>query len=102
MTAVSFVNQFHVYVPVCGTIQGFQSPVKLAFAMTINNSQGQTMQKVGIYLRRPWGVLCLSAVRQRDLTTLYISVICFQCIELCCHNNKPSVGRSCNLPGKER
>lgn len=30
-----------------------QFPVKLAFAMTINKSQGQTMDKVGIYLPTP-------------------------------------------------
>nr|XP_012152725.1 PREDICTED: ATP-dependent DNA helicase PIF1-like [Megachile rotundata] len=30
-----------------------QFPVKLAFAMTINKSQGQTLKRVGIYLRDP-------------------------------------------------
>lgn len=30
-----------------------QFPVKLAFAMTINKSQGQTLDKVGIYLATP-------------------------------------------------
>ncbi len=30
-----------------------QFPVKLAFAMTINKSQGQTLEKVGIYLSEP-------------------------------------------------
>ena len=31
----------------------FQFPIRLAFAMTINKSQGQTFQKVGLYLPRP-------------------------------------------------
>ena len=30
-----------------------QFPLKLAFAMTINKSQGQTLNRVGIYLPRP-------------------------------------------------
>jgi hypothetical protein len=30
-----------------------QFPVKLAFGMTINKSQGQSMKKVGIYLPKP-------------------------------------------------
>ena len=36
-------------IPFCRT----QFPVKLAFAMTINKSQGQTLDYVGIYLREP-------------------------------------------------
>ena len=30
-----------------------QLPLRLAFAMTINKSQGQTYEKVGVYLPRP-------------------------------------------------
>ncbi|RYQ85310.1 hypothetical protein Ahy_B10g104836 [Arachis hypogaea] len=30
-----------------------QFPIIMSFAMTINKSQGQTLSKVGIYLRRP-------------------------------------------------
>lgn len=34
-------------------IRRTQFPIKIAFAMTINKSQGQTLEKVGIYLSRP-------------------------------------------------
>jgi len=35
------------------TIKRRQFPIRLAFAMTINKSQGQTFDRVGIYLRTP-------------------------------------------------
>ena len=35
------------------TFKRRQFPIKLAYAMSINKSQGQTLQKVGIYLPRP-------------------------------------------------
>ncbi len=35
------------------TIRRCQFPIKPAFAMTINKSQGQTFEKVGIYLPSP-------------------------------------------------
>jgi hypothetical protein len=35
------------------TLRRRQFPVKLAFAMTINKAQGQTLDKVGIYLQEP-------------------------------------------------
>ena len=34
-------------------LQRRQFPLRLAYSMTINKSQGQTFEKVGIYLRRP-------------------------------------------------
>jgi ATP-dependent DNA helicase PIF1 len=30
-----------------------QFPVRVAFAMTINKAQGQTLSRVGVYLERP-------------------------------------------------
>jgi len=35
------------------TLRRRQFPVRPAFAMTINKSQGQTLQRVGIFLRKP-------------------------------------------------
>jgi hypothetical protein len=35
------------------TLQRCQFPLQLAFAMTINNAQGQTMKIIGIYLLEP-------------------------------------------------
>ena len=33
--------------------RGRQFPVRVAFAMTINKAQGQTLQRVGVYLPQP-------------------------------------------------
>ena len=30
-----------------------QFPIRLAFAMTINKAQGQSLKRVGVYLKRP-------------------------------------------------
>nr|ABA93595.1 hypothetical protein LOC_Os11g28660 [Oryza sativa Japonica Group] len=35
------------------TLQRRQFPVRVCYSMTINKSQGQTLQRVGVYLRRP-------------------------------------------------
>ena len=35
------------------TLQRRQYPIRLCYAMTINKSQGQTLNKVGVYLPRP-------------------------------------------------
>lgn len=35
------------------TLQRRQYPVRLCYAMTINKSQGQTLDKVGVYLPNP-------------------------------------------------
>ena len=44
------------------TLQRRQFPLRLAFAMTINKSQGQSLKLVGIDLRSPcilsWAVIC--------------------------------------------
>ena len=44
------------------TLVRHQFPVRLAYAMTINKSQGQTFDRVGLFLTetrfRPWPALC--------------------------------------------
>lgn len=40
-------------IPVAGTVQRYQFPICLAFAFTINKSQGQSIDYVGLYLRKP-------------------------------------------------
>jgi hypothetical protein len=35
------------------TLQRRQFPIRVCYAMTINKSQGQTLQRVGVYLRKP-------------------------------------------------
>ncbi|CAN1823380.1 ATP-dependent DNA helicase pif1 [Linum perenne] len=38
---------------VSGTLEGRQFPIRICYAMTINKSQGQTLDHVGIYLPKP-------------------------------------------------
>ena len=52
--------------------------IRLAYSMTINKSQGQTFQKVGIYLRKPWfthGQLYVAFSRVRTFRSVKIKVI---------------------------
>ena len=57
------------------TLYRRQFPIVLAFAMTINKSQGQSFREVGLYLRRPLfshGQLYVSLSRCRDMKKNFI------------------------------
>lgn len=58
-------------------IERFQFPFRLAFAMTINKSQGQTFDKIGILLRTPvfaHGQLYVAVSRVRNFQSLTFAV----------------------------
>ena len=55
--------------------QRMQFPIKLCFAMTINKSQGQTLQEVGIYIRQPCfshGQLYVAFSRARKASKIWV------------------------------
>lgn len=52
-----------------------QFPIRLAFAITITKAQGQTLEKVGIYLKHPvftHGQLYVALSRAKDVTGIKI------------------------------
>ena len=59
------------------TLQRRQFPVRLAFAMTINKAQGQTLRSVGLYLPEPvfaHGQMYVGASRGGNPTGLFIAM----------------------------
>lgn len=59
------------------TLRRRQFPLKLAYVMTINKSQGQTFEKVGIYLPNPvfaHGQLYVAFSRTRSFARVFIHV----------------------------
>nr|XP_047141323.1 uncharacterized protein LOC100209718 [Hydra vulgaris] len=59
------------------TLKRRQFPVRLAYSMTINKSQGQTFEKVGVYLKKPCfshGQLYVACSRTRSFNSLFFKV----------------------------
>ena len=65
-------------VPVAGSIERRQFPVSLAFVITINKSQGQTFEHVGMYLQRPvftHGQFFVGVSRGKTKENVWVAVV---------------------------
>ena len=59
------------------TLRRRQLPLRVAFAMTINKSQGQTFERVGLYLTQPvftHGQLYVGFSRVRSLDRIHVKL----------------------------
>ena len=60
------------------TLLRLQYPLRLAFSMTINKAQGQTFEKVGLYLENPvfaHGQLYVALSRARAFENIFLKII---------------------------
>ena len=60
------------------TLQRIQFPLRLSYSMTINKSQGQTFDKLGIFLSAPvfsHGQLYVAFSRARSFTDIHVKII---------------------------
>ncbi|XP_064638315.1 ATP-dependent DNA helicase PIF1-like [Lineus longissimus] len=59
------------------TLQRYQFPIRLGYAITINKAQGQTFQKIGLFLPQPvflHGQLYIALSRARSYHAIYVQV----------------------------
>ena len=71
-------------------LQRRQFPLRLAYSMTINKSQGQTFEKVGLHMKRPCfshGQLYVAFSRARSFDNIFVQV--------CSTDNQGFVGDRC-------
>jgi ATP-dependent DNA helicase PIF1 len=70
---ICFISKSHLHF----TLKRVQFPVRLAFAMTINKSQGQTFDRVGLYLPSPvfaHGQLYVAFSRVRNAESIKVKI----------------------------